>query len=107
MLNKLGKEIHSWSIGQGFYDLPRNFGETMALITTEVSEAFEEYRDGHGYNEIYYDGTKPEGIPSELADVIIRVLDTMTYYGIDIDTIVRAKIDYNKTRPHMNGGKVI
>jgi len=107
MLNDLGKEIHSWAIKQGFYDRQRNFGETMTLIHSEISEAFEEYRDGRLPNMTHYDGNKPEGIPSELADVIIRVLDTMTYYGIDIDAIVREKMNYNKTRPHMNGGKVI
>ncbi len=107
MLNELGKEVHDWAIEQGFYDKERNFGETMMLITTEVAEAFEEYRDGRAYDLNRWENGKVEGIPSELADVIIRVLDTMTYYGIDIDTIVRAKIDYNKTRPHMNGGKVI
>lgn len=83
---------------------------------TELSEAYEEYRNGHGYNETYYphgpevDGknpAKPEGIPSELADTLIRILDTCAHHEIDIDAMVREKMAYNRTRPHKNGGKII
>lgn len=35
--------------------------------------------------ETYYgDDGKPEGIPSELADVILRILDMCAHYRIDI-----------------------
>ena len=46
--------------------------ERLALITCEVSEAIEEVRDGHCVDEAYYNGTKPERVPVELADVVIR-----------------------------------
>jgi NTP pyrophosphatase (non-canonical NTP hydrolase) len=46
---------------------------------------------------------KPDGIPSELADILIRVLDICTAFGIDIDTVVRAKAQYNATRPELHG----
>lgn len=48
---------------------------------------------------------KPEGIPIELADVIIRVLDYCGYAGIDIDAAISQKHEYNKTRPYRHGGK--
>ena len=50
---------------------------------------------------------KMEGIPSELADVIIRVLDMAEHYGIDIETALIEKHAYNKTRPYKHGGKVM
>lgn len=49
----------------------------------------------------------PEGIPSELADVIIRILDMCGKYGIDIGAMIAEKHEFNKTRPYKHGGKVI
>lgn len=46
---------------------------------------------------------KPVGVPSELADIIIRTLDAAAAWGIDIDAAVRRKIAYNATRPHKHG----
>lgn len=44
---------------------------------------------------------KPIGVPSEMADILIRVLDACASYGIDIERAVREKIAYNKA----HGGK--
>jgi hypothetical protein len=52
-------------------------------------------------------GAKPEGIPSELADVIIRVAHYCGANGIDLAEAVREKTAYNKTRPFKHGGKVL
>lgn len=48
---------------------------------------------------------KPEGIPSELADIVIRVGDASEEYGIDLGQEVLLKQSYNATRPHKHGGK--
>lgn len=69
-----------------------------------------------GYGEVkFYDpeqfGTeslmvnKPEGIPSEIADAIIRLCDFCGYYGIDIEHAIQEKMEYNKSRGHKHGGK--
>lgn len=50
---------------------------------------------------------KPEGVPSELADTIIRILDMCGYYGIDIERILNEKMEYNHTRAHRHGGKTM
>ena len=60
------------------------------------------------YNPVQTDVyRKPEGIPTELADVIIRVLDIAAEFGIDLDTAMRLKMDYNKTRGYKHGGKLL
>ena len=48
---------------------------------------------------------KPEGVPSELADVVIRALDAAGAWGIDLETVIEEKLAYNVTRGHRHGGK--
>jgi NTP pyrophosphatase (non-canonical NTP hydrolase) len=103
---------HSVAQNKGWWNQPRTFAEQIALIHSEASEALEEFRDGHKYTEVYYvhdkDGNpKPEGIPIELADIIIRVCDTAGEYSIDLDGALRTKIEYNRTRPYRHGGKAL
>lgn len=48
---------------------------------------------------------KPEGRAVELIDCIIRILDWMGHEQVDVDMLMRRKMDYNKTRPYRHGGK--
>lgn len=52
-------------------------------------------------------GAKPEGIPSELADVVIRCCHYAGANRVDLAAAVREKTAYNKTRPFKHGGKVL
>lgn len=109
----------------------RNFGEVIALITSELSEALEAYRDGDDQTKIHYKSTgsngepwkwegtqelggasgekilgKPEGIASELADAIIRILDYAGAYNIPLAKALIQKHAYNVSRPYRHGGKI-
>lgn len=42
----------------------------------------------------------------ELADIVIRAMDTAATMGIDIERAIRGKILYNRTRAHRNGGRL-
>ena len=45
----------------------------------------------------------PEGVAVELADLVIRVADLCGFYGIDLEAVIRMKMEYNSTRPKMHG----
>lgn len=97
--------VHQNAIDKGWYEEPRTFGEIIALVHSELSEALEDYRAGRVITEIYFEGEKPCGIPIELADVLIRIFDTCGYYGIDLEEAVMVKMQYNATRERRHGGK--
>jgi len=104
----------------------RTLAEALCLVHSEISEALEEDRNYHQPTDTYYSGTmiidlvewkhvssiptsicmKPEGIPSELADAIIRILDICEHYNINIEAAIREKMDYNETRPLKHGKKL-
>ncbi|MDF1699582.1 MAG: hypothetical protein P1V36_00285 [Planctomycetota bacterium] len=118
-LANLVGEAHSTAFDKGWWDaqtLPsqsetdydlvlKTVPEKLALIHSEVSEALEAYREGE--NHTYLDARgKPEGLPAELADVVIRVADLCGALGIDLGEAVMRKMAYNKTRSHRHGGKI-
>ena len=102
-LNGLVKTAHKAAADKGFWDTTPNLGEKIALIHSELSEALEEVRAGHAPDEVYEVDGKPEGLPIELADVVIRVADLCGHYGIDLNAVVRQKLLYNRTRPAKHG----
>ncbi|WP_058301716.1 nucleoside triphosphate pyrophosphohydrolase family protein [Gorillibacterium timonense] len=106
-LNALCEAAHANAINKGWYEEPRTFGEIIALCHSELSEALEDHRNGRGLTEIYYEGEKPCGIPTELADVLIRIFDFCGHVCIDLEEAVYEKMAYNATRSHKHGGKII
>ena len=97
--NKRNALVHGW------WDEERSFGDIVALCHTELSEALEEYRNGKPM--FYVEEEKPEGIATEMADCIIRILDWCGRERIDIDEVIKIKMEYNKLRPYKHGGKLI
>ena len=92
---------------KGWWDEKRNVGESLCLIHSEVSEALEEYRKGVDLKEIYFDGAgKPLGFPTELADVVIRLLDLCGGLDIDLEDAIKVKMKYNKKRSYRHGNKI-
>lgn len=86
---------------------PETASSKCMLVVTEIAEAVECVRDGQIYAFRDAATDKPEGLPFELADAIIRIADLAGAYGIDLDAAVREKMAYNRTRPFRHGGKAL
>jgi NTP pyrophosphatase (non-canonical NTP hydrolase) len=96
LLVKFGERAHHTAIEKGWWGenvnphiathhgpplfARRNFDEMMLLATSEMVEAFEEARMPEFEARKIWLGTKdkPEGFPVELADCVIRFLDTLS-----------------------------
>lgn len=100
-LVEIQAEAYANSSSKGFWDLPRNKGEMIALMHSELSELLEAVRKAAPPQDDHIPEFTQEA--AELADVIIRVADYARGFGIDLEKVVIAKMAYNRNRPHMHG----
>jgi NTP pyrophosphatase (non-canonical NTP hydrolase) len=107
-LNKVAAAAYKTAKEKGFWgdgdNVSNYMKEKLLLIHSEVSEACESLRTGE---DLYWKGPdgKPQGMHSELADVLIRTLDLMYALGADVSKVVEEKMAYNATRPYRHGNK--
>jgi len=107
-LNEWRDESFSLASEKGWHDTDKDdFAAKLCLIHSEISEALDDYRNNKGMTEIYYEKSKPCGVPVELADTLIRIFDLCGKYEIDIEAAVKLKHEYNKSRERRHGGKKI
>lgn len=136
-LNELAREVYKNAVDHGFYDaeLEMNdvvsgdldksialqhfvFGQRIALIHSELSEALEADRNSRyarnvgtvkialerntSYESVFRAAIK-DSVEDEIADALIRILDLCAARNIDIGTHVRLKMAYNSGRSRKHG----
>ena len=93
---------HASAVAGGWYQDPktkepskRNFGEIIALIHSELSEALEGARQDLQSDKI----PKFTAVEEELADALIRIFDVAGALNLHLGAAFIAKFKYNQTRP--------
>lgn len=106
-LNVLSNYIHAENVKAGWWndlktgesilpesEKPRNVGELLCLVHSEISEAME------GFRKNLMDDKLPhrQQAEVELADALIRIFDIAGAYEFDLAGAVKEKLEYNQKR---------
>ena len=85
-INDIAKKQFDWVERMGWHN--KTVLESLALIASEVGEAVNECR-----------GESPTvEFETELADIILRVVDLAQSQGIDLEKVIAAKMEVNEKR---------
>lgn len=101
--NELRDKAYNIALRLGFWDNVKTYHEFIENLLGEFDEALDELMNGKSPTEVYYKSGKPEGAPTELADILIFILD---YAGgsvpkIEIDeAFLEAPDNYYKNIAH-------
>jgi len=101
-MQKLKDLCYTIAYQHGWHEERISVERALVLLHSEVSEACEAARRGNMHN-----------VKEELADVLIRLLDSVTAMEIEctipanptFEEVVLAKCEKNKNREHRHGGK--
>lgn len=106
-IRELQEQAHATAKEKGWHDKPRDFADFIANVHAELSEAWEDYRNGLPVNDRDVTASgKPIGIPIELADIFIRIAEYAYANDIDLTVALEAKMRYNATREYRHGNKL-
>ena len=95
---------------------PKNIGELLMLVVSELGEALEAHRKGnfvsettkefmmnHHADNMDFAAYIKDTFEDELADAVIRIADMCGYLQIDIEKHIELKMKYNATREYKHG----
>jgi NTP pyrophosphatase (non-canonical NTP hydrolase) len=119
-INESANQIQTNNKDKGFWDGERNVGEMLMLVVSELGEAMEAHRKNRFANLEAFQAREEDRITDadvisdfqelikdtfedEIADAVIRLLDLSAGLGIDLESHINMKVNYNKSRPKLHG----
>ena len=90
----VAQSVYETAVSKGWHETPVPFPVAIALMHSELSEALEADRKQHG----------AEKVAEELADVIIRIMDTAEQEGLNLVDALFTKMAKNRERAWRHGG---
>jgi NTP pyrophosphatase (non-canonical NTP hydrolase) len=113
VLAQIGESVYAMRLRLGFYPekfkapnrAPYFLASRIAHAQSELGEAFQCLQRGDF--ELRYEDGKPEGMPVELGDALMIVCEVAHFIQAPLGRAIAEKTSYNKSRPPLNGGKLI
>ena len=104
-ITNLQRKAHDTATLKGWYDKPHSFDGFIEGVQSEVDEARDAAKRGQDITSVWHQGKKPEGVPIELADAVIRIFSYCGEMGIDLSGAIDLKMEYNTTRNYRHEGE--
>jgi NTP pyrophosphatase (non-canonical NTP hydrolase) len=99
----LAAEAHRTNLNNGFDNTDTHNLILHAMIHEEVGEATKAWRK----NAMDKDLPSYTGEEAELADAVIRIMSMSAAKNLRVAEAILAKMEFNKTRPYLHGGKKV
>ena len=100
---KIQAAVHEIAIQKGWWETDNGDPAFIANVHGECSEYWEASRQGNPMSKKIPGFTAKE---EEIADIVIRCMDTAEKRKHRLSEAIIAKMEYNKTRSHRHGGKL-
>jgi NTP pyrophosphatase (non-canonical NTP hydrolase) len=97
-IKTLQQQAYTIALARKQYDKPQTPKALLMRVVQELSEAANEIQKGKRMDEVYFEGNKPCGVPTEIADAVLVLLSISEHHQIDLERAIELKMEFNKGR---------
>jgi NTP pyrophosphatase (non-canonical NTP hydrolase) len=107
-LDEIADAVHDLAWEKGWHNESETEDSFIERMCNNLHDEISELHEAWRRNKLREGCDKPielSCLEEELADIIIRVLDSAKRLNINIRRAIEVKHEYNKTRPYRHGNK--